>query len=156
MWTWYAVKNAQFLKNHISINSSDWSTLIGINTFFWVIILGAFMFIFFNDLVETEKYLTLNQELVSFLLGSAILGLLCSWVGATLWNKACLCLPIFLAGQLTIFETIFGIFYAYLIDQKIPSLIEGVGIGILFVTIAHSARSLTKGYPFEEESKITS
>lgn len=160
MWTWYAVKNAQFLKNHTLISSSDWATLIGINTFFWVIILATFIFVFFNDLFETEKYFKINHELISFFIGSAILGLLCSWVGATLWNKACLCLPIFLAGQLTIFETIFGIFFVYLIDQKPPSLIEGAGIGILFATIIYSARNLNREYLLheysEKESKVTS
>ena len=59
---------------------------------------------------------------MSFLIGCATLGLLCSWVGASLWNKASVFLPVSLAGQLMIFETIFGVLFVYMLNQQMPSL----------------------------------
>ena len=77
--------------------------LLGMGTFFWV---GVFAF-------TGDFSLGNNFTQVSFLGGCAILGILCSWVGTYLWNRASLLLPVALAGQLTIFETIFGILFFY-------------------------------------------
>jgi len=69
----------------------------------------TFSWVFLKNELQVKKYVTLSPELSAFFIGSAILGLLCSWVGAWLWNRASLHLPVSLAGQLTIFETIFGV-----------------------------------------------
>ena len=75
-----------------------------------------------------QKYTTWNQSTMGFLIGCATLGVFCSWVGAALWNKASVFLPVSLAGQLMIFETIFGVLFVYMINQQIPSLMEGGGL----------------------------
>jgi hypothetical protein len=44
----------------------------------------------------------------------------------------------FLAGQLTIFETIFGVLFVYLLNQHLPPLIESLGISILLISVLWS------------------
>lgn len=139
VWSWYAVANARFLRSHPEVISSDWSTLIGVSTLFWVGVLGSILLLFTNHL-NFAKYSTWNADLSSFLLGSAILGVLCSWMGAFLWNKASLCLPISLAGQLMVFETIFGLCYVYALERHLPAQMEFLGIILLLIAVIYGVR----------------
>lgn len=134
-WTWYAVSNSRFLKNHPEIGPDDWSTLIGVASLCWVLVIGVILGAFFGQEIEIEKYYTFDQKLISFLVGGAVLGFLCSWLGGSLWNRACLHLPISLAGQLTIFETIFGLYFVYLLEMRFPPIRECMGISLFLLAI---------------------
>lgn len=126
-WNWYMVANAQFLKQTPTVSSSDWSTLIGAGTFIWVICIGLVALIIMPS-DHLLKYTILEPPLFSFLLGSLVLGLVCSWLGSYLWNRGCQALPLSLAGQLTIFETIFGLVFVYCVEKSLPSTLEFAGI----------------------------
>lgn len=134
-WTWYAVSNARLLKMYPELPSSDWSTLMGVSTFFWVVFFGVVYTSLFSHQIEYDKYLTWNSTLSVFLVGTAVLGFVCSWVGAYLWNKASFHLPVSMAGQLLIFETIFGLLFVYLYEQMVPPVWEIAGIAILLSAI---------------------
>lgn len=142
-WSVYVVLNSRFLKNNPLIRSNDWATIQGVTTLFWAIICGLACSVFLWDTLDMEKYLSWNQDTKSFLIGCATLGLLCSWVGATLWNKASVYLPVSLAGQLMIFETIFGVLFVYLLNQQIPALIECVGVMLLLGAVIYGIQTLT-------------
>lgn len=149
IWNWYVIANADFLKKNPAVSPSDWATLIGVGTFAWVILICCFLFFFISS-DELIKYRILNSALLSFLLGGLILGVVCSWVGSYLWNLGCQELPISFAGQLTIFETIFGLCFVYLLEQRFPSLIECTGI----LTILGAVRlSMTR---FNQSTSTTS
>lgn len=140
-WTWYAVSNAKILKDHTELASSDWSTMMGVGTLFWVLIFTAFFGLVSPEYVDVKKYVSVNSMWMNFVVGSAILGFICSWVGAYLWNKASFYLPVSLAGQLMIFETIFGLLFVYITEQKVPPLIELLGVAILLMAIVYGMRS---------------
>jgi drug/metabolite transporter (DMT)-like permease len=150
-WSWYVVANARFLKDHPHVRSSDWSTLIGVAALFWVMVFAIILTLFFENQLHMEKYLIFNDELKRFLIGSAILGILCSWVGAFLWNKASLYLPVSLAGQLTVFETIFGVIFVFILTQSLPSMLETAGILILLAAIAYGIGQFSKKKSFVSE-----
>lgn len=144
-WSYYVVINSKFLKQNPEVQSSDWSTLIGVTSLFWAGLLTVFLGLFSNQDLNFSKYTTLNAELISFLVGIGILGILCSWVGGFLWNKASLYLPVSLAGQLMIFETIFGVLFVYTLKQDMPPLMEGIGIVLLLLAIIYSLRQFYRG-----------
>jgi drug/metabolite transporter (DMT)-like permease len=146
-WSWYVVANARFLKNHPHITSQDWSTLVGVSTFFLVMICALLAAIIFYDHVDLPKYFTVNRELVSFVGGSLFLGVLCSWLGSYLWNCATLHLPVSLAGQLTIFETIFTLLFVYALAQKFPPQTEWLGIALLLSAVILGIRLSAKSAP---------
>lgn len=127
IWNWYVIANADFLKKNPHVSSSDWSTLIGVATFLWVVII-CLILLFIAPADEVKKYLEFNSSLVTFLFGGLVLGLVCSWLGSYFWNIGSRALPISLAGQLTIFETIFGLIFVYLLEQRLPNMIEFMGI----------------------------
>lgn len=143
-FSWYVVANARFLKNNREISSSGWSTLNGVTTLFWVILFVLGTALFFKDSLDIEKYLIFTPQLGAFLAGCAILGIVCSWVGIFLWNKATLYLPVSFAGQLTIFETIFGLFFIYLLEQRLPTGLESIGIILFLLAIGEGIRRSSK------------
>ncbi len=138
-WTWYVVINSKFLKKHLTILSSDWATLIGVGSLFWTLLFILTLAPFFEAPHSLQKYISFN-----FLVGSAVSGILSSWVGAFLWNRASFYLPVSLAGQLTLFETIFGVIFYYSLIQTVPSLIECLGIAILLSSIIYGIRKFAK------------
>lgn len=145
-WSWYVVANARFMKTHPKVLPNEWSTLIGVTTLGWVFVFGVILSVFFENQFHMEKYITPSGLLAQFWIGSAILGVLCSWVGAFLWNKASLHLPVSLAGQLTVFETIFGVIFVYTIAQSWPSSFEIIGMVILLSAVVYGIRHFSKYY----------
>jgi drug/metabolite transporter (DMT)-like permease len=143
-WTWYVEANSRFLKENPTVPSSDWCTLIGIGTLFWVIIFTIILALFFNEQLHFSKYLVFDSDLQRFIIGSLILGIFCSWIAEYLWNRASLLLPISLAGQLTIFETGFALLLVYIIDQRLPYYSEILGISIQLVGILYGIKLFSK------------
>lgn len=133
-WSWFVVANSRFLKNNPSITPQDWSTLIGVSTFVWVLVLGG-CYESWQGAEHWNKFFIPTYELAGFIAGCSLLGILCSWVGAFLWNKASGLLPVSFAGQLTIFETIFGVLYYYILAQQTPPLVELAGIALMLSAI---------------------
>jgi len=140
IWSWYVVKNARFLKETPNLLPIEWSTLLGVATLFWVALVTSVLVLFFPDQIESHKYAALDLPLAQFLGGSLILGLICSWVGAWIWNKASLHLPIALAGQITIFETLFGLSYVYFLIGELPPLTDAAGMCILLGAVLYGIR----------------
>jgi drug/metabolite transporter (DMT)-like permease len=125
----------------------------GVATLLWVVVFAIFLSVFFKNQLQMEKYLAPNLELARFLIGSAILGLLCSWVGAFLWNRASLYLPVSLAGQLTIFETIFGVIFVYILERHLPPVTESIGMAILLIAILYGIRQFARKKSFNDQIK---
>jgi len=141
IWSWYVVANSHFLKKHPEISSTNWSSMVGVATLFWVILAIPLIFIFFPEHFVIEKYTQWNAELLNFISGCMALGIVCSWFGAYLWNKASLYLPVSLAGQLTIFETIFGLIFVYIVAQKLPPYSEWLGITLLLGAVFYGIQT---------------
>ncbi len=142
-WTWYVVANSRFLKTNLRVSSNDWATLNGIATLFWVLILGIYL-IGFSDGSLLIKYTTFDPAMKHFLIGTAILGTLCSWVGGSLWNRASFHLPVSLAGQLMIFETLFGLLFVYVGEYRLPNFSESLGTVFLLGGVLYGIRSFSK------------
>lgn len=137
-WSYYAVENSRFLKNHPDLPRTDWSTMIGIATLacagFAILLLGFIK----GSGIDLHKFSTLSNEAsLRFFLGIAFLGIVCSWIGSFLWNKASGHLPVSITGPLIIFETIFGLLFVFLVEGRMPSLIELLGALFMFGGIMH-------------------
>lgn len=141
-WGWYVVKNSQFLKENPDVHSGDWSTLVGVATLGWVVLTALITWLFFSEHVNAHKFLLFDQALAQYTIGCAILGLICTWLAAFFWNRASIMLPVPLLGQLAIFETLFGLFYVYTYDLRLPSPIESMGISLLLGAVIYSIRLL--------------
>lgn len=146
-WSWYVVANSRFLKENPQVATHHWSTLIGASTLCWTIFFSSVVWVFFDQSLELDKHFTFGSQLTAFFMGCAVLGLLCSWVGAFLWNTASVHLPVPLAGQLTIFETIFGIVFVYALGGAMPPQQECLGIALLLAAIVYGIRTTLQEAP---------
>lgn len=153
-WSIFAVANGRLLKKYPTLSSRDWSSIIGIASWVWVLTLGSGI-IFFTPEPFFYKFYEWTPELQNFIIGSIILGLLCSWTGAFLWNKGSSMLPISLAGQLTIFETLFGLLFVYLMLKRVPTTIEFVGIAIILIGIYSSITVFAKAQKGQAAEKTS-
>lgn len=143
-WTWFVVANNRFLKNNSELNFFEWSTMIGVSTF-TVVIITLFVYGFFIwDENDVARYFNLSSEMQFFILATAILGFLCSWLGSYLWNSGSIKLPVSFGGQLTIFETLFGLMFVYIYEERIPTLLESLGIFLMLAAILYTMRSFAR------------
>ncbi|MCC5832330.1 MAG: DMT family transporter [Chlamydiales bacterium] len=147
-WSWYAVHNARFLKRNPNIPSTEWATLIGVCTLFWAVLMGIVFAFIFEQGVDLSKFTHWSSATVRFLIGSLILGIVCSWLGCYFWNRASVYLPVSLMGPFLIFESIFGLVFVYSYNLRLPSLYEVIGIismlGGILLTVIIFRRQLAK------------
>ena len=143
-WSWYAVQNARFLKKHSNLPRGEWSTVIGVATLFWVIVFGAIMVIGPWHELDLPKFAHFTPENMHFLIGTLILGVICSWLGCYLWNEASSFLPLSLMGSLIIFETLFSLTFVFLMQRHLPSVYEYSGIAFMLTGILIAIRAISR------------
>lgn len=141
-WSWFVVMNARFLKRNSDVVPGEWSTMIGVATFCWVAILGT-LYEVWQGGTHWQQFITPSETLYHYIIGCLILGIVCSWVGVFLWNNASMRLPVSYAGELTIFETIFGLLFFYIIEQRIPPYMEMIGAALMISAVLYSLRLAT-------------
>lgn len=144
MWTWYGVANANFLKKNSEISASSWSTFIGIATLFIALIALPFLYFITPAAIDQIRNNINITYLLPLILGCLILGVVVSWLATILWNKASRDLPVTLAGQLIVFETIASIFYSYIVDKKVPMTLEVISMLIIIAGILLAIRTTQK------------
>lgn len=142
-WSWFVVANTQFLKTCPTMSYFEWATLLGVATLFWVALGGIFMGLFILEPSGLQKFTVMSDDLAYYLGGIAILGCICSWLGTYLWNSGCTYLPVSLSGQLTIFETLFGLTFVFSLEQKLPTLLEFSGIALMFLAVLYCMNTFT-------------
>ena len=125
LWTSYAVTNAGFLRRHPDISSSTWSTLMGVGAL--ALSLLALPIAVSSGAVHHSE----AGKLLPLLLGALVMGVLVSWVGTLLWNRASGLVPISIAGQLAVVQTIAGLVYGFTWFHRMPPPLELLGIVLL-------------------------
>jgi drug/metabolite transporter (DMT)-like permease len=125
LWTSYAVANAGFLRKHPEISSSTWTTLMGVGAL--VLSLVALPV----AAVSSSVHLGGVDNILPLLLGALALGVLVSWVGTVLWNRASESVPISISGQLAVVQTIAGLIYGFAWSRRMPPALELLGIALL-------------------------
>ncbi len=68
------------------------------------------------------------------------IGLLASWLGTLLWNRASQLLPTALTGQLIVFETLAAFLYAFLWRGLLPGWLVLGGITLLVIGVMLGVR----------------
>jgi drug/metabolite transporter (DMT)-like permease len=130
-WTWFGVANATFLKSHPQISPADWSTMIGVATLGLSVLAAPLLLVNGAGLGRGSG----QDPLWALLLGSVVLGVLVSWGGTLLWNRASSLLPVSVAGQLIVFETISGIVYVFAALGKVPPPLTVLGMVVVLTGV---------------------
>jgi drug/metabolite transporter (DMT)-like permease len=133
MWVWFAIYSTKFLHRNPKINTRNYTSLIGITNL--ILVSPA---IFFIDGISV---ITHSPKLPSYLLWTAILGIGASWIANWLWafcSKHC---PSSISGILIVSETVFGLTYSFIFQQRLPRIHETTAIILLIIGVIFTVRS---------------
>jgi drug/metabolite transporter (DMT)-like permease len=138
-WTWYPLRNANWLREHPGRKPRAWATAQGLATLplaltgyvgFWGWTAGT-------GATFPMPFGPRPQAFVGLMLA---IGLFASWLGTHCWNEASQRLPTALVGQLIVVETLSALSYAYLLRGQWPQSLTLVGVGLLLVGVAWAVR----------------
>ena len=140
-WTWYALKNGDWMRMNDNRNSRTWATAQGLVTL-PIALLSFLSYLIWSSISMPEMSGTqlLGQRPLVFVSLMITIGLFSSFIATMCWNAACKKLPIALVGQLIVFETLAALFYAFLLRGSLPSLIAIIGIGMLLIGVVIALR----------------
>ncbi|MBB3211354.1 drug/metabolite transporter (DMT)-like permease [Herbaspirillum sp. Sphag1AN] len=130
-WSMYAVCNSRWLGRLRSISAHQWNLLTGVVT-------GALALILAIPSVLLTPTTHSQSDLFLFTLVVSGVAIFCSVMGNGLWNYASKVLPLTLTGQLIVSESIFGLAYGFLWEQRWPSALELAAIGLMITGVVHS------------------
>ena len=130
-WTWYPIRNADWLRAHADRSPSTWATAQGLATL-PLAALGFGGFWLWNAAFRDSSFaMPLGPSPGLFLGLMFALGFFASWLGTLCWNEASQRLPTTLAGQLIVFETLAALAYALMLRGRAPELLSLIGVGLL-------------------------
>ncbi len=140
-WTWYPIRNADWLRAHANRSPRTWATAQGVATLPLALLGYAVFAVIHNALGGGEPALPLGPRPERFVLLMLAVGLLASWLGTLCWNEASQRLPTRLAGQLIVFETLAALAYAFLLRGEAPSAATLAGIALLVAGVIWALRA---------------
>lgn len=138
-WTWYPLRNADWLRHHPDRPPRAWATAQGLTTL--PLALLGYLALWIASLAGGLDFdLPLGPKPQHFVLQMLAIGLLASWVGTLCWNEASQRLPTNIAGQLIVFETLAALAYAWLLRGRWPDPLTLAGAGLLIVGVWWAVR----------------
>jgi drug/metabolite transporter (DMT)-like permease len=138
-WTWYPLKNADWLRAHPDRSPRAWATAQGVATL-PMASLGYAAFWAWSHFSGSSFAMPFGPTPWLFLGLMFSIGLFASWLGTLCWNEASQRLPTSLAGQLIVFETLAALAYAFALRGQWPGGLTLLGIGLLIVGVMVALR----------------
>jgi drug/metabolite transporter (DMT)-like permease len=139
-WTWYPIRNADWLRAHPDRSPRVWATAQGVATL-PLALAGLLVLLAWDGATGGLRFdWPLGPTPGEFVALMLAIGLLASWVGTRCWNEASQRLPTTLAGQLIVFETLAALGYAYLLRGQAPGAASAAGIGLLVAGVFWALR----------------
>jgi len=138
-WTWYPLRNADWLRAHTDRNPRTWATAQGVATL-PLALAGYAGFLALGRITDGAWPAPLGPRPWVFTGMMLAIGLLASWVGTLCWNEASKRLPTSLAGQLIVFETLAALGYALLLRGTRPPMLTAVGAALLVAGVIRAVR----------------
>ena len=129
-WTWYPLRNADWLRHHSNRSATTWATAQGIATL-PLALLGYAGWWAYTAATGSGFSMPLGPDPLHFVLLMLAMGLLASWLGTLCWNEASQRLPTALAGPLIVFETLSALAYAWMLRAQMPPYNVLLGVALL-------------------------
>ncbi len=129
-WTWYPLRNADWLRHHGDRSATTWATAQGLTTL-PLALLGYAGWWAYTAATGSAFSMPLGPDPLRYLLLMVAIGLLASWLGTLCWNEASQRLPTALAGPLIVFETLAALAYAWMLRAQLPQATVVLGVALL-------------------------
>jgi drug/metabolite transporter (DMT)-like permease len=147
-WTWYPLRNADWLRTHAQRSPRAWATAQGVATL-PLALAGLALLLLVRGWGGGGFALPLGPDPVRFVGLMLAIGLFASWLGTLCWNEASQRLPTALAGQLIVFETLAALAYAFALRGRWPPGLTLAGIALLVVGVLSALRARAAPIPVE-------
>jgi len=138
-WTWYPLRNADWLRAHAERSPRVWATAQGVATL-PLAAAGLALFWAYSAASGSAFPMPLGPQPMRFVLLMLVIGLFASWLGTLCWNEASQRLPTSLSGQLIVFETLAALGYAFALRGQPPQWPTLAGIGLLVAGVVWALR----------------
>ena len=133
IWVAYAVVNARVMRAPDAPDGLRWTGLQGLGA-----ALGSLALLpltTFRSVADLSALVTTGTGLY-FLAWAAVMGLGGSWLATWCWVVASRRLPLGLASQFIVGETLFGLLYGFIYEGRWPDFFEGSGAALQIVGVA--------------------
>lgn len=138
-WTWYPLRNADWLRAHPDRDPRTWTTAQGLATLPLALLGYALLWIVLAA-TGSEFAMPFGPRPGAFVALMLAIGLFASWLGTLCWNEASQRLPTTLVGQLIVFETLAALAYAFALRGRAPEPLTLAGIGLLVAGVIWALR----------------
>jgi drug/metabolite transporter (DMT)-like permease len=144
-WTWYPIRNADWMRAHPDRSASAWATAQGLATL-PAAGLGFAALWGWNAWHGAGDGFAMPLGPTPWLFVGLMfsIGLFASWLGTLCWNAASQRLPTALAGQLIVFETLAALAYALVLRGEVPPALTLAGAALLVAGVAWALRPLPR------------
>ncbi len=139
-WTWYPIRNAEWLRAHPDRSPRGWATAQGLATL-PLALLGYALTWAWNAATGSAFAMPFGPRALDFVMMMLAIGLFASWLGTLCWNEASQRLPPTLSGQLIVFETLAALSYAFVLRKSLPPLETLAGVALLIAGVVWAVRS---------------
>ena len=139
-WTWYPIRNSEWLRAHPDRSPRSWATAQGLTTL-PLALLGYAGLWTWSLATGSPFAMPFGPRAGEFLALMFTIGLLSSWLGTLCWNEASQRLPPTLAGQLIVFETLAALSYALLLRGQAPAAETLAGVVLLVAGVIWALRA---------------
>jgi drug/metabolite transporter (DMT)-like permease len=139
-WTWYPLRNADWLRAHPDRSPRTWATAQGLSTL-PLALLGYALSWAWLSASGSGFPMPFGPRPLFFLGLMFAIGLLASWLGTLCWNEASQRLPTTLVGQLIVFETLAALSYAFILRGHWPAPATLGGVALLVVGVLWAVRA---------------
>jgi drug/metabolite transporter (DMT)-like permease len=138
-WTWYPIRNADWMRAHPDRSASAWATAQGLATL-PLSALGFAAFWAWSAVSGSAFVMPFGPTPLLFVGLMFSIGLFASWLGTLCWNAASQRLPTAVVGQLIVFETLAALAYAFVLRREMPGAVTLVGAALLVAGVLLALR----------------
>ncbi len=139
-WTWYPIRNAEWLRAHPDRSPRGWATAQGLTTL-PLALLGYAATWLWNIASGDAFTMPFGPRTADFIVLMFAIGLFSSWLGTLCWNEASQRLPPTLSGQLIVFETLAALSYAFVLRKSWPQAETLIGVALLIAGVVWAVRT---------------
>nr|WP_250813050.1 DMT family transporter [Neorhizobium tomejilense] len=137
IWIAYGLANAAVMRSADAPDGLHWTGLQGFGAAIGSLLLLPLASF---DLADTAS----ASETTRFIVWALAMGLAGSWFATWCWVVASRRLPLALAAQLIVAETVFGLAYGFLFERRFPTPPEAIGIAMQFVGVCSAIAVFSK------------
>ena len=136
MWTWYTIRNADWLRAHPKVSPMVWTNVQSLA----LLPAGCAAYVA-AWLIRGDMESLAGPDPVRFALWMSFFGIVATWFAAVLWNAMSQRIPTTLTGQMMMGETICAAIAAHLWDWRLPTPTMLIGMALMIGAISYSIRA---------------